>query len=78
MTDEQTDKQSWDRKRQKMENLRMANLLSKKSKNQQMSRQTASRFANAGTPYCKILRRNNRKKITTAISFHNCKKIVQL
>jgi hypothetical protein len=37
-TDEQTDMQSWDRKRQKMENLRMANLLSKKPKNPQMSR----------------------------------------
>jgi hypothetical protein len=31
-TDEQTDMQSWDRKRQKMENLQMANLLSKKPK----------------------------------------------
>jgi hypothetical protein len=44
--DEQTDKQSWDRKRQKMENLQMAN-----PKNHQISRQTVSRFANAGTPY---------------------------
>jgi hypothetical protein len=33
MTDEQTDMQSWDRNRQKMENLQMANLLSKKPKN---------------------------------------------
>ena len=32
-TDEQTDMQSWDRKRQKMENLQIANLLSKKLKN---------------------------------------------
>jgi hypothetical protein len=36
--DEQTDIQSWDRRGQKMENLRMANLLSKKPKNQQISR----------------------------------------
>jgi hypothetical protein len=48
-TDEQTDMQSWDRKRQKIENLQMANLLSKKPKNRQMSRQTVSRFANAVT-----------------------------
>jgi hypothetical protein len=47
-TDEQTDMQSWDRKRRKMENLRMANLLSKKPKNQQTSRQTVDRFVNAG------------------------------
>jgi hypothetical protein len=32
-TDEQTDMQSWDRKRKKIENLRLANLLSKKPKN---------------------------------------------
>jgi hypothetical protein len=43
-TDEQTHMQSWNRKRQKMENLRMANLLSKKPKNRQMSRQTVSRY----------------------------------
>jgi hypothetical protein len=50
-TDEQIDMQSWDRKRRKMENLQWANLLPKKLKNQQMSRQTANRFANAGTPF---------------------------
>jgi hypothetical protein len=32
-TDEQTNMQSWDRKRQKMENLQLANILSKKPKN---------------------------------------------
>jgi hypothetical protein len=32
-TDEETDMQSWDRKRQNIENLQMANLLSKKPKN---------------------------------------------
>ncbi len=58
----------------------MANLLSKKLKNWQMSRQTVGRFANAGTPDSRYMQKapkttTKRKKVSVIACPHKVKSV---